>query len=659
MQDSQQRRGSARRGAVLGLALFVVACGLWLMSRDSGSIRDVGSGEMEFRRLETERQGTDVSAPTDTGRGRLADVVPRDPARGDKAPVALETAPPTRPGVYRFEGVVVSTDGQPFVSEAAVVRVYRSTNREHDELLGVAPVRASGVFWLDLTGLSSFGAGDVTVYGQLTAPGYEDGYAEGTLSEAKGGVIRVTIEVNRGQGKCIGVVLSAKGEPVPYAQVQTVDWGPSGQDLYTEEYEADADGTFSFDLRFHAWVDVLATHPSFGVGKYGGRLPPGSKLLDLGPVVLVEQGVVSGTLRGYGGHGIPGGEVVAYPAHETDEDSWDSHVIRTGPNGTFRFANLDPIPYRILNEYWDDEENAPVVTPDADGITVRIARPSLHVEVLDPSGKPWQPETFRIRPLDPETGLARAHDQGPWTNGHNTSTGVWDIFVEKPMSVAIGAYHFVGEERYSATTVVKIGNEHRDVTLRLEREERVPIRLVVEDAAGAPIDAWKASIKDPRTDVGVASLSSEFPEAMLPAGEWKITATPSAPAFALPVHAIVDAPEAGSTQGAPTTFTLRTESNGGRIALSMQLGRGVEPRFSPKAYGLVRIRDGSKKRKKWKDKKWKLDGAPYEHPVLFPPGTYTLILQALDRKGSEERKTVETVVISPGEITRLDVVFRD
>ena len=608
----------------LATAFAVVATALILLARQRTQLDSSSSDDVE---VAAQPGAPELRMPTERDSVRLAPVaIERELHSTDAtAANAVPAVPTTRPAFdkYRVTGRVIDSEDQPFDATDAVVRVYGEDDAGRDDaVLGTASVSASGHFWIDLRRSRRREAIHDTsgsVWVRLIAPGYESADAGGDLSDAVDGVLTLNLETWRGSLLARGRIVDSTGAPVPYARVVHVQWGPLAEDIQNDDLQAESDGRFDFGVETHGWIDVVSVHPSFGVVKAGGRLDPGTTVFEFGDLVLEERGVVSGIVRGYGGHPIASYGVSLTPV--VDDDFVRSHDVVSDAQGRFRFANLDDVAYHVSHEFTKvDIGSCPVVRPDTSGYVVKVEYPTASVTIVGPDGVPIAADAFACRFI-PDTS---SKNQNRWVDVTEPQPGVHRIIFDRPGKFAIGAHIHVDGQRWSATRVVNIHREHLEVELRLLPDEGHAARFIVHGTQGDAVTGWRASIIDPRTRMRIGRASHGSDTVAVMPGTWTVNIEPREPSTFLAFSTNFEVPK-DSPEG-PLVVHAHAEQDGGRLRLSV---RATDDKTK---IVFVSVLDEHGQRF-GNDVLWKLGGAPRDLNPTLPVGRYTLLLRDISSRG--------------------------
>ncbi len=651
------RRGRAAVLAVAALTVLLVGvlvAAYWMATTVAGPSSPLDGGAAIARPALSGDDEAEVAAATDRGQARFApirdaagpDGASEAPGLGEGAEGVTAELPPL--GVLRFEGVVMDYDQQPLSIDGGSVRVFESSyDGSGAMLIGVAPVSSAGTFRLDITRYadrSRFDDGDPWICGQLVAPGFEPSEGGGNLSDFSGGVLRVNLQTAPAGGLATGLVVDTLGRPVRGARVRGVQWGELGVDLVDEEVVTDSTGHYGFVLQRSGWIDVLGFHAAHGVAKGGGRLVPPHKAIELETLVLEPRAVIAGRVLGFDSHPLPGIQVAVEPV-EADVDYLE---MTTGADGTFRFATIERVPYRLTYDPseidWDDQ---PILLPDAEQVVVRLPYASVTATVLGPDARTVQPDMFSCGAVDAD-GRRNPNGARGWVREERLPDGRFALLFESPGRYSVAALAASGESTWTVTRAFTIGKEHLDLELTLEPRQERPIDVVVLGPDGKSIPAWNIRFVEVESGMTVSHAQGSAPRASLAPGVYRAHVTPEGPTYALPFQREVEVAPLGETQGA---LTFKTESEGGRLVLSLrrtdESTANMTCRIRPKAGGS----EGGR------SKRLRPGASPVDSGHVLVAGPYELVLARPASNGMKAAKKVVPVQVEAGATRTAAIVF--
>ena len=643
---------STRRGLALIAAFLVLALGLWALGREQQGTRGQDPAETGYRSPGTEPVNGPASivAPNSQVSRRL----------DGSAPVAGKTPPPAlqplEDGLLRMEGRVVPTEGRAWLPTHAFVRVLREGPRGMPELLGKGTVGRDGRFLVDLPNTLLFGSESVSLDVRVAAQGYTEGWGGATVGDAVDGRLFVIVEVDsldEDSGLCTGVTVAPGGAPIAGAEISyAISW-PDGSEEEAWSTMSDTDGSFLFEAPPGTTVEVLATHASYGTATATGRVTA-ERPLELGHVALQPRGVISGRLMRLDRTGAEGVEITARLVEQPDQDP--ASVI-SGPNGQFRFANLTPGLRRIDHEYRHQRIEEPQAKPNVHGVDLELDRPTVEVRVVAPNGLPCDVGAFTAAPLHPETGREWRTRDRPWLVPRKRETGVWDVVLEGPMRLVVAAHVSEKGERYSAFEAVDIAEEHRAITLRLARDESIPVRISVVDPDGGPLHHWTGWIAGWAAGRPGTDCSSFDERVVLPKGDWDFRIIPGGSTFVLPFSTNVSVRPSADSRREPLNVELRAKRLGGRTRFAVAVAPALAQRLGESPTGFIELRKLGEERPA-RRAPWSPDGTQRTYPELLAAGTYSARIVAEARDSDEMSEVSEQVVVSPGLYTDIDVMLR-
>lgn len=475
----------------------------------------------------------------------------------------LHAAPP--PGALRIVGRVLVDDEAPLPPVEARVRFHLGDSRSsRSRSLGEALVRG-GAFVFDVPGaavarMERLGARAGSIAYVLLAPGYEASEDEVEVTDAVDGVLHVELTTNERGLLVVGRVVTPSGDPVA-AEVMVFDFGSLGQDLEQHELRADTAGVFQVALARGGFIDVIARHPTYGVAKVAGVSDATTRQLDLGDVVLEQRAVVSGAIVGFGRAPLGLHALQLEPLDDSGAFPW--HEGNTDDSGHFRFACLDPIPYRVWIAGVDaPEEDVPVVTPDALDLEFFVPIASARVTVVGPDGAPVPNVNLAARAVQRVGSTWRVGGPGDAELRESESTpGVFHLTFSHSVTYSIAASATVEDVRWVAAERIEIGAEHRAVRLALEPAARTELTVEVTAPDGSQVPAWRVTFVDPATGVNGALATTASAKVALSPGTWTARVEPRGDTYVLPFQA--EAQVTAETD----QLTLRAPALGGKLTI--------------------------------------------------------------------------------------------
>ncbi|MEM6570242.1 MAG: carboxypeptidase-like regulatory domain-containing protein [Planctomycetota bacterium] len=643
-----------------GWLALVAVCALAGVTVFVSAMRGESAGERGEDRVVTAKPAARGPAVPD-----VAEDVPLAPvaaeARAASAAPAAENEvlpPPGEPpgdGRLRILGLVLDDEtDRPVDGTGATVSVRIESPWGHELIpLGRADVGANGRFWLDVAAprRDEFGT-DHRLEVMFAGPGYELEDADIAVSEFESGVATVTLHASTGARLARGRIVDSRLQPVSGATVQGVQWGPLGSspDATDDCYWTTADGWFDAEITSIGWVDVLAYHPQFGLAKASGRLEPGQRTLELGDIVLEEQGVIAGTVRG-----LDGTPIAAYPVevtpYEGDEAVGDAQRVISDVQGRFRFAHLARGPYRVgpvpRPPGLDDRE---VVTPDVRDFVVRVRRPSATVTVLDDSGRPVDPASLSVGPPIGDELLSLYAESARGVDVERAERGRYSLLF--PDSGTYGV--FAADERdgvaWYADATIAAGATHVETTLQLERRPLAAVRFRLTGVRGEEVETWRAEVLDPVSRMRVARASSRSGITFVPPGTWLVRVRPGRESNLVVFEQEVEVVEASTRN--PHGIELVARELGGRLEIEI---RDAEYRV-----GLVQLslRHLERADVQIRYPSWTANRGPVGLFEVLAPGEHVVVARRLDDVPSGSPSEVEAEFeIVPGRTAQVVLTF--
>jgi hypothetical protein len=405
-----------------------------------------------------------------------------------------------------------------------------------------------------------------------------EGFAPGEWCESWGEerIVRVgPIELEANRRVVSGRIVDREGRAVPKAKVAIISWGSSEGEQDLDETETFANGEFHFvDLGWGAF-DLFASHPRHGIARFHGTLEPELGAAEVGELILEPRAILGGVVVALDGTPLPGVEVVA----EFDvEGGGDSHFVTTDSRGRFELKALTPGRYHVSSEI-DEDPVESVATGTAD-LVLRSKWPSIHLIVRGADG---------VESRDVEVNLVEAKDPLENRPGKSFSIraswsapgGHW-FLLSRTGTFSIHAHEYLGDERYSAREIVELGQEHRQVELRLQLEHRVEVFPVVRAPGGEELAAFRGSVWSLDDGAQLATFLRPGPLRLRP-GEAEFRIEPQPESLWRPFVVRARVPESGGAvvlraveRGAGLRLKLDAEGQHGN-AFQVQILEAADP----------------------------------------------------------------------------------
>ena len=453
----------------------------------------------------------------------------------DPAPPPVAQTPQVLHGL-RVTGLALEINGDLPITEARVQVSYFFGDRRDRIALGSTVTDDAGryVFALDqLELLSPASLVDAIVYCQLTEPGYAPEWSYAELREREGNAVTVDLNTSRGEALVHGRVLDQDGEPIHRATVVL----RSERGFSRASTLSARSGAFFVERETdHPYCAVHVSHESYGQAKRVLEVASDALEVDLGDIVLEPRGILAGRVVGFDGSPLARVRVSALPLEE-DGPEHDAVEVFSGPGGGFRFANLAPLPH------WLDAgigtESGPVVTPDHDGIELRVQHASARVTMRDAAGA-------LVPGVDLWVNRLELRD-GRWKQAAREAVDEETTFdgVHHLLFAEVGTYALIAEledrsgQIWSARRRVTIERRHHEFDLQLKQETRVPLDISVTRPDGTSLASWTVRVVAPEADVRLASMSSDESGCEVIPGEWRFEVVPRAPEHYLRFETVV------------------------------------------------------------------------------------------------------------------------
>ncbi|MEM6671971.1 MAG: carboxypeptidase-like regulatory domain-containing protein [Planctomycetota bacterium] len=423
------------------------------------------------------------------------------------------------------------------------------------------------------------------------------------------------------------------GAPAAHVEGFVSLHGPSVGTVASWRFGTGRDGRFEVGgVAQTGWVTVDAQHPSYGVAKaeFSREIAHGDT--DLGDIVLTPLGVVTGEVRDLGGRPLPRLGVEALPV--SPEDRVHAAFASTDEHGRFRFANLERVTYDITCHA---ARRAVRVTPDAHGLVLGLNVRSASVAVVRVDGEPFVGAKVTAE-------FAVGSEPSRPVRPRPMGLGQFELALPAdPTRVVVAAEAVRDGRRWSGRAELATGEPHTAIELTIAPDDAVNVHLIVFGSDGDRISPFKATVwGGPH---GAAPMEVRFYDTYtwLEPGLWS---------------AHVEVGRSRRTVQFLAEFEVSPErvATGQRVKLRAPPGgSGVELLIRETADGeqpcRVRVRDAASSAVVFEGP-WHRRRSPFA--LQLAPGEYTV---AVDRPGPRFPAVRQTVVVTAGEFTRLELAL--